>query len=126
MTRKGPFSRVISHVNGDGVGLSETLRAHRTLVRFFFSVGANVMAQNFPVGKALATVLALVRFNSLVHFSVRSDVFFQNFLAADFAHAPTFPVVQLLDIVTFHVLDVAAFVGHHFFTNRALKVESVV
>lgn len=76
MTGKGPLSSVIPHVNGDGVGLGETLRAHRTLVRFFFGVGANVMAQNFPVSKGLATVLTLVRFDSLVHLSVRSDVLF--------------------------------------------------
>lgn len=66
-----------------------------------------------------------MRFNAQMDFHVRPYVLFQDFFAAYFADASSFSVVGFLEVVRFHVLDIAVFVRHHFVAHRTLKAEFV-
>lgn len=124
-TRKRSLPRMVTHVNRNSIRLGETLKTYGAFVGLFFSVGAYVMSQDLAIGKWLTAEFAFMRFNTQVDFHVRPYVLFQDFFAAYLADTSSFSIVGFLEVVRFHVLDIAVFVRHHFVANRTLKAEFV-
>lgn len=50
-TRKRSLPRMVTHVNRNSIGLSETLETYGAFVGLFFSVGAYVVSQDLAIRK---------------------------------------------------------------------------